>query len=469
MKLSSLINTATLAPLLAATGALARPVRFHAVHARANDISDEDIERLTPQFGVTRGIPIGSAPGGDCRGVRNAEGQIVAIPCACPPDRAEFLELVTANVRAGFVLKNPDVKDLKFPLDDSKESRLDRLHVATVSLQSITGPGIGCPNAGTTWGALEAAIRAGTDTTDGTGTAAVPATFTGTLAPSPTGIPPASTTEAPAPTNTDAPPPADDSPPTSTEQPSDTGTPSPTGTGAPSTDDGASDSPISDEPSATTTNAPASTTTNEPASTEPDDAPATSTDTPTTGINPPASSDPAPPTTTGAPSTTDAPTADPTSTPAPPASGGGAGGSIDTNLSDADIARLAPSLGWRAGINPDGTGNCDGAVLSTNVGEDGKKLPIIVPCACPPSKEAFLQALTANIRAGRVVNNPGIPAAFTFPTGDSVDDQLARITAASATLQNLNGEGQGCPMASTTLVAQAAAIREGKPLPKDRS
>ena len=64
--------------------------------------------------------------------------------------------------------------------------------------------------------------------------------------------------------------------------------------------------------------------------------------------------------------------------------------------------------------------------------------------------------MNANVAAGNVVNNPSVP--ISFPEDDSVASQLARINAATVTLQNLNGPGQGCPVASTTFQAQAAAV-----------
>ena len=50
----------------------------------------------------------------------------------------------------------------------------------------------------------------------------------------------------------------------------------------------------------------------------------------------------------------------------------------------ATITQLAPNLGFTAGRNPTGTGDCDGAVN----GPDGK--PIKVPCACPPAQDVYI-------------------------------------------------------------------------------
>jgi len=67
------------------------------------------------------------------------------------------------------------------------------------------------------------------------------------------------------------------------------------------------------------------------------------------------------------------------------------------------------------------------------------------------------QSLNANVNAGHATNNPSIPV--TFPTGQDNASKVARIQASLVTLQNLNGPGVGCPAASTTLVAQQAALQ----------
>lgn len=126
--------------------------------------------------------------------------------------------------------------------------------------------------------------------------------------------------------------------------------------------------------------------------------------------------------------------------------------STNTSVSPTDeqIATLAPPLGWQAGINPDGTGNCDGAVNGTN----GK--PALIPCQCPPVQTHYIANLTANIRAGHVILNPTVQ--LTFPTDNSTASQNARLNAAAVTIQNLNGAGKGCPIVATTFSAQQKAI-----------
>jgi len=132
------------------------------------------------------------------------------------------------------------------------------------------------------------------------------------------------------------------------------------------------------------------------------------------------------------------PAAPPKPAPAPPAGG--------------NIAALAPSLGFNAGVNPDGNGNCDGAVNGPN----GQ--PIKIPCACPPAQADFNNALAANVAAGHAIKNPSLP--FSFPTDGSKASLAARVEAAIVTLQNLNGPGVGCPASSTTLSAQLAAAQQ---------
>ncbi|KAK0487138.1 hypothetical protein IW261DRAFT_1446074 [Armillaria novae-zelandiae] len=113
---------------------------------------------------------------------------------------------------------------------------------------------------------------------------------------------------------------------------------------------------------------------------------------------------------------------------------------------------LIPEFGLEAGINPTGTGDCDGIT-----GANGS--PVLIPCACPPDRGTFIQSLNANVQAGFAVNNPSV--SVSFPEDSSQASQLARIQTALVTLQNLNGSGVGCPAASTTFVAQQQAIQQG--------
>ncbi|KAJ6581549.1 hypothetical protein B0H19DRAFT_1061093 [Mycena capillaripes] len=112
---------------------------------------------------------------------------------------------------------------------------------------------------------------------------------------------------------------------------------------------------------------------------------------------------------------------------------------------------LVPQFGVNPGVNPTGTGDCDGI--------NGIK----IPCACPPSRDDFINSLSANVAAGHDVNNPGVPAPF--PTDNSIASQITRVQTAISSLQNLHGPGVGCPAASTTFSAQLAALQNGTPPP----
>ncbi|KAF9479919.1 hypothetical protein BDN70DRAFT_878222 [Pholiota conissans] len=270
--------------------------------ARPFNLARRDVDpSLIPEFGVQPGVnPTGT---GDCDGIPNAQGVPIKIPCICPPDRATFIADLNANVAAGHAVNNTGVQ-VTFPTDNSKASQLARITAATITLQNLRGPGVGCPQAATTFGAQAAAIQAGT-------AASAPA-------------------------------------------------------------------PVS---SATPASAPAA--------------------------------------------------------PAAPAAGG-----VDP--------ALVPEFGVQAGVNPTGTGDCDGIPNAQGV-------PIKIPCICPPDRATFIADLSANVAAGHAVNNTGVN--LSFPTDNSKASQLARLNAATITLQNLRGPGVGCPQAATTFGAQAQAIQ----------
>jgi len=111
------------------------------------------------------------------------------------------------------------------------------------------------------------------------------------------------------------------------------------------------------------------------------------------------------------------------------------------NANGAFDPALVPEFGIQAGQQPDGTGNC--------VGNAGK----LIPCSCPPDRQAFIQMVQQAAAAG---NSAGVP--ISFPTGNSAADQRARIGASIIVLQNLNGRGVGCPAAATTFLEQQAAL-----------
>jgi len=59
---------------------------------------------------------------------------------------------------------------------------------------------------------------------------------------------------------------------------------------------------------------------------------------------------------------------------------GNSGEALDAST----IERLAPELGFESGVNPTGTGDCDGAVNGAN----GQ--PIKIPCSCPPPQDVYI-------------------------------------------------------------------------------
>ncbi|KAJ7043663.1 hypothetical protein C8F04DRAFT_1207499 [Mycena alexandri] len=111
-------------------------------------------------------------------------------------------------------------------------------------------------------------------------------------------------------------------------------------------------------------------------------------------------------------------------------------GGVDPNL--------VPQFGVSPGVNPTGTGDCDGI--------NGIK----IPCSCPPDRNAFIASLSANVAAGHDIHNPGVAAPF--PTDNSKASQITRLQTAISSLQNLNGSGVGCPASSTTFSAQLKAL-----------
>ena len=69
------------------------------------------------------------------------------------------------------------------------------------------------------------------------------------------------------------------------------------------------------------------------------------------------------------------PPAAPANNAAPPAAPAPAAGGVDVSL--------VPEFGHAAGLNPTGTGDCDGIN-----GPNGQ--PIKIPCACPPPRDQFI-------------------------------------------------------------------------------
>ncbi|PVI00907.1 hypothetical protein DM02DRAFT_469069, partial [Periconia macrospinosa] len=95
---------------------------------------------LVPEFGIQAGQqPDGT---GNCIGNNN-----VKIPCSCPPDRQQFIQKVQAAAAAG----NSEGVPIKFPTDNSSQSKKDRIGASIIVLQNLNGKGVGCPAAATTF------------------------------------------------------------------------------------------------------------------------------------------------------------------------------------------------------------------------------------------------------------------------------------------------------------------------------
>jgi len=308
----------------------------------ADGLTFAQIDALTPQFGFQSDVnPTGS---GDCDGaVDNASGQPIKIPCSCPPDRTLFINDMAANIAAGHAVNNTGVA-FSFPTDNSEASQLARITAASITLQNLNGPGVGCPVVSTTFSAQAQAIQNG-QSPDSVNVAQPAAS-----SPAPAAV---KTTPAPAAVKT---------------------------TAAPAASTSAAGKPASTSASSTSASLPAN----------------------------------------------------------------------GKGLSLTQLDTLTPQFDFQSGVNPTGTGNCDGAVDGAN----GK--PIAIPCSCPPPREQFLQSLQADINAGHAVNNPSV--GVTFPTDNSKNSQITRIQASLVALQNLNGSGQGCPAVSTTFSAQLKAL-----------
>ncbi|ETW82137.1 hypothetical protein HETIRDRAFT_445021 [Heterobasidion irregulare TC 32-1] len=473
---------------------------------------------LVPQFGWQSGVnPTGS---GDCDGaVNGADGKPIKIPCACPPDRDLFIKDLNANLAAGHVVTNPTV-GLSFPTDNSTASQLARLNAAAVTLQNLNGSGVGCPIVSTTFSAQQQAIQAGKPLPP-SAAPSPPASTSSSDPPSLTCGPVAVSSSAPA-TSTHESAPATSASATVTSVGSSAPAPTsssgasdsaiaelapplgfisgvnPTGTGdCDGAVDDANGQPIkipcscppdqNDYIANLTANVRAGHAVHNPSvalsfptdnSTASQLARLNAAAVTLQNLNGPGVGCPIVSTTfsaqqkaiqaglplpasvvpsagspsagtsrvTATTSSTAVATAAPTTSSSAPSSSSAA--------SATSIAALAPPLGFQSGVNPTGSGDCDGAVNGT----DGK--PVKIPCACPPTQETYIAQLTANVNAGHAINNPSVQVSF--PTDASKASKLARLNAAAVTLQNLNGPGKGCPVASTTFSAQQKAIQAGQ-------
>lgn len=133
------------------------------------------------------------------------------------------------------------------------------------------------------------------------------------------------------------------------------------------------------------------------------------------------------------------------STPAPPAAAAAAAAAPAASSNSTATGGVNPSLVPDFGVVPNTNanakqkGSCDGFAAASNA-------VVLIPCTCPPSRDAFLAALNKNVAAGEV---EGTPLTFNNNAADqSTATNQQRATALVVTLQNLNGPGKGCPAAS---------------------
>lgn len=101
---------------------------------------------LVPDFGVAQNANANARQKGSCDGFNAASNAVVNIPCSCPPSRASFLAALDKNVAAGSV----QGEKVQFNNDASNQSAATNKQRATamlVTLQNLSGAGVGCPAA----------------------------------------------------------------------------------------------------------------------------------------------------------------------------------------------------------------------------------------------------------------------------------------------------------------------------------
>ncbi|KAG8928982.1 hypothetical protein FRC02_006146 [Tulasnella sp. 418] len=442
-----------LAALLASNFVTAIPI---SISRRAVDPS------LVPDLGFTKGLnPTGT---GDCDGAIPGGPKI---PCQCPPDRDVFIDALNQNVDAGFAVNNPTVK-IDFPTDNSIRSQITRITASLITLQNLEGPGVGCPAVSTTLVAQQKALQEQLDS--GNANPAPAPVVSSSSVPTPSSSAPAETSTSPSTVGEGIDPVVASLAP-------DLGFQSglnPTGTGdCDGAIPGGPKIPCMCPPDQDTylkslsANVAAGQAVNNTSvridfptdgSVQSQITRITAALTTLQNLRGPGVGCPAVSTTLlqqqqalqaeldngsnvaqpSVPQSTTPSVATPTSS--------AVQSTETTSNPTSSVAALAPDLGFESGINPTGTGDCDGAVPG------GPK----IPCSCPPPRDEFIRQLEANVAAGVAVNNPTVRVSF--PLDDSKESQRARIIASLITLQNLEGPGKGCPAVSTTLNSQLQAL-----------
>lgn len=126
------------------------------------------------------------------------------------------------------------------------------------------------------------------------------------------------------------------------------------------------------------------------------------------------------------------------------------------DASDPDFLSLIPEFGVQQGVNPTGTGDCDGFNAIAN-----KVVPINCD-KCPPPRDAYVQQLAKDLNAGNVFGNP-----VTFnkdpATANDAQANKDRATACLTSLQSFYGsKGVGCPAVAAPNMAkqQVTGVRD---------
>lgn len=101
---------------------------------------------LVPDFGVAQNANANARQKGSCDGFNAASNAVVNIPCSCPPSRASFLAALDKNVAAGSV-QGEKVQFSNDAGDQSAATNKQRATAMLVTLQNLTGAGVGCPAA----------------------------------------------------------------------------------------------------------------------------------------------------------------------------------------------------------------------------------------------------------------------------------------------------------------------------------
>jgi hypothetical protein len=114
------------------------------ISANASPYQGEVDETLVPEFGVIRGTDPNVLQIGSCTGF---SGELVPIPCTCPPDRNQFIDALNDALEVGNVEGEP-ITFSNNVSDQSVATNQQRATACVIVLQSFNGEkGSGCPAA----------------------------------------------------------------------------------------------------------------------------------------------------------------------------------------------------------------------------------------------------------------------------------------------------------------------------------